>query len=129
LTSHLADYERRGQGGSWVQAFVSANGEKAVANTRKEELFEALIESSTDFAIFTIDSNGLVTGWNIGAERLFGYSEAEILGKSGNVIFIPEDLAKGAADEERLWLRLRVAQPMKGGISEVMGRDFGLPAS
>src|SRR5215212_5678317 len=73
-----------------------------MAITNKDELFEVLVESSTDFAVFTTDPNGIVTTWNIGAERLFGYSEAEILGRSGDVIFIPEDRAKGAAENERL---------------------------
>ena len=72
-----------------------------MAGTSKEELFELVVESSTDFAIFTIDPNGTVTSWNVGAERLFGYSEPEILGRSGDVIFTPEDRAKGAAENER----------------------------
>ena len=72
-----------------------------MVSTNKEELFELLVESSTDFAMFTIDPNGIVTSWNIGAERLFGYSELEILGRSGDVIFIPEDRAQGAAENER----------------------------
>ena len=76
-----------------------------MAITNKDELFEVLVESSTDFAMFTTDPNGIVTTWNIGAERLFGYSEAEILGRSGDVIFIPEDQAKGAAENERLRAR------------------------
>lgn len=84
-----------------VRAFVRPNGEEAVANTNKEELFEALVESSTDFAIFTIDADGIVTSWNIGAERLFGYAETEIVGRSGDVIFVAEDRAEGAAEKER----------------------------
>jgi PAS domain S-box-containing protein len=66
-----------------------------------EELFEALVESSTDFAIFTVDADGVVTSWNVGAERLFGYSEAEIVGRSADVIFVPEERATGAAEKER----------------------------
>src|SRR4029078_11423066 len=89
-----------------LAAFVRPFGGEAVANTNKEELFEALVESSTDFAIFTIDANGVVTSWNIGAERLFGYSENEILGRSGDVIFIPEERAKGSAEKERAAAKL-----------------------
>jgi PAS domain S-box-containing protein len=97
-----------------------------MVSTNKEELFELLVESSTDFAMFTIDPNGIVTSWNIGAERLFGYSEAEILGRSGDVIFIPEDRAQGAAENERSRaLGLKVAQRMIDGTSEVTVRDFG----
>jgi PAS domain S-box-containing protein len=65
------------------------------------ELYERLIESATGFAIFTIDADGLTTSWNIGGERLLGYSESEILGKTGDVIFVEEDRAAGAPELER----------------------------
>jgi PAS domain S-box-containing protein len=67
----------------------------------KEELFELVVESSTDFAIFTMDRNGATTSWNVGAERLFGYTEVEMLGFSADVIFTPEDRAAGAPAKER----------------------------
>ena len=35
----------------------------------------------TDYAIFMLDPNGLVTNWNAGAERIKGYTEAEIIGQ------------------------------------------------
>jgi PAS domain S-box-containing protein len=67
----------------------------------KAQLFETIIESSTDFAIFTMDPTGTTTSWNIGAERLFGFTESEIIGSTADVIFTPEDRQKGAADQER----------------------------
>jgi|tagenome__1003787_1003787.scaffolds.fasta_scaffold20950722_2 PAS domain S-box-containing protein len=68
----------------------------------KDELFEIIIGSSIDFAIFTIDETGNVTSWNIGAERLFGYPEREMLGGCGDLIFTPEDRALGAPERERM---------------------------
>ena len=70
--------------------------EQAVPN--KEELFELLVESSIDFAIFSTDSNGLTTSWNVGAERLFGYAEDQMLGRSADVIFTAEDRAAAAVE-------------------------------
>jgi PAS domain S-box-containing protein len=67
----------------------------------KAELFELIVESSTDFAIYTVDSDGNATSWNIGAERLFGYSEKEIVGSTADIVFIPEDREKGAPEHER----------------------------
>lgn len=67
----------------------------------KAGLFTQIIESATDFAIFAMDSNGTVTSWNVGAERLFGYAEGEILARSGDVVFTPEDRAAGAPEAER----------------------------
>jgi PAS domain S-box-containing protein len=65
------------------------------------ELFERIVESATDFAIFAMDPNGAVTSWNVGAERLFGYVEGEIIGRSADAIFTPEDRAAGAPEDER----------------------------
>jgi PAS domain S-box-containing protein len=67
----------------------------------RDELFQMIVEDLTDFAIFTMDAQGLVTSWNSGAERLFGYSEREIVGSTGNVIFIPEERNAGVPERER----------------------------
>lgn len=68
-------------------------------------LFEVIVESATDFAIFTTDVHGDVTSWNIGATRLLGYAEAEILGHSADIIFTPEDRAADAPADERMRAR------------------------
>ena len=66
------------------------------------ELLQLIFESVTDFAIFTMDPNGVTTSWNIGAERLFGFKEHEIKGKSADVLFPQEpDGLNAAADERR----------------------------
>jgi PAS domain S-box-containing protein len=67
----------------------------------ERELFEHIIESSTDFAIYTTDSDGIVTSWNTGARRLFGYTDDEILGINHDVTFTPEDRAISTAAGER----------------------------
>ena len=67
----------------------------------KAELFGRIVESATDFAIFAMDPNGAATSWNVGAERLFGYAEGEIIGRSADVTFTPEDRAAGAPEDER----------------------------
>jgi PAS domain S-box-containing protein len=53
--------------------------------------FRLLVEGVQDHALFTIDLTGQVTSWNLGAERLLGYVEAEILGKNFSCIFSPDD--------------------------------------
>ena len=65
------------------------------------ELFEHLVESSTDVAIFGMDPDGAVTSWNIGAARLFGYSEDEVLGQSDEMFFTIEDRAARLPAEEK----------------------------
>lgn len=45
-----------------------------------EERFRLVIEGVRDYGIFTLDSNGVVTSWNPGAERIKGWQAQEILG-------------------------------------------------
>jgi PAS domain S-box-containing protein len=62
----------------------------------------AIVESSDD-AILTKDLNGIITTWNKGAERVFGYTANEIIGKSV-LTLIPEDLQH---EEPSILSRLR----------------------
>ena len=65
------------------------------------DLLRLIFESVTDFAVFAQDPSGKVISWNIGAERLTGHSENEILGRNGDIIFTPEDRSAGAPEQER----------------------------
>jgi two-component system CheB/CheR fusion protein len=47
-----------------------------------------------------MDTDGLVTSWNSGAERLFGHTESEMVGQSGEILFTPEDREAGVFKEE-----------------------------
>ncbi len=66
----------------------------------QNELFSLLIETSKDYAVFVIGLDGRVLTWNLGAERVFGYAEGEIIGQPAAVFFTPEDRARGVPEEE-----------------------------
>lgn len=66
-----------------------------------EERMGMLMETFTDYAIFSMDTGGIVDTWNRGAELIFGYSHDEAIGMLGDVIFTPEDIDKGAPERER----------------------------
>ncbi|MCD7109381.1 PAS domain S-box protein [Rhizobium sp. DKSPLA3] len=68
---------------------------------KSDDLLRVVFESAVDFAIFSLDPEGRVTSWNTGAERVLGFTEADILGQSGEVIFTPEDRAAGVPALER----------------------------
>jgi PAS domain S-box-containing protein len=62
----------------------------------RERLFSASVESSND-AIITKSLDGTITGWNPAAERLFGYTATEAVGKSIDLI-VPTDRSAEARD-------------------------------
>lgn len=57
-----------------------------------EERFRLLVEGVKDYAIYMLDTEGRVTTWNAGAERIEGFQEEEILGQHFSRFFTPEDL-------------------------------------
>ncbi|MBA4065593.1 MAG: hypothetical protein C0501_18140 [Isosphaera sp.] len=66
-----------------------------------EERFRLLVENARDHAIFGLSPEGVVTTWNEGAERVFGYAADEIVGRTGDVFFTPDDRAAGLPERER----------------------------
>jgi PAS domain S-box-containing protein len=62
--------------------------EREIRLSEANERLRAVIESSP-LAIFSYDPNGIVTSWNAAAERIFGWSEAEAVGRP--VPFVPEE--------------------------------------
>jgi PAS domain S-box-containing protein len=65
-----------------------------------QERLRLTMESITEYAIITSDLDGYVTSWNVGAEEMFGYTAAEIVGQHSAVIFTPEDQARGVPVQE-----------------------------
>lgn len=55
-----------------------------------EERFRLVIERVRDYGIFTLDPAGIVTSWNLGAERIKGWQAEEILGQHFSR-FYPEE--------------------------------------
>ena len=60
-----------------------------------EEQFRLLVQSVTDYAIFMLNPEGVITNWNSGAERIKGYNREEIVGQHFSKFYTPEDLATG----------------------------------
>ena len=80
----------------WVGEARIAELEAEIRALREEKARVRLIlDSATDYAIITMDSEGCVTSWNAGAQAIMGYTEAEILGRSGETVFTSEDRASG----------------------------------
>jgi PAS domain S-box-containing protein len=118
-------------------------------HSERERLFSAVVESSND-AIITKTLDGVITGWNRAAERLFGFTSAEAVGNRIDLI-VPQDrrdevrqilgrIAKGEVIEHFETLRqhkdgreVQVSlgvSPIRSGGGEIIGasktaRDIG----
>lgn len=75
------------------------------ADLASEEVFRLLVDSVTDYAIFVLDPAGYIRSWNRGAERVKGYTRAEIIGKHFSIFYPAADLAA-----DKPGLELRIAQ-------------------
>ncbi len=65
-----------------------------------EERFRLLVESFEDYAIFMLDAEGRIASWNTGAERIFGWTTEEIVGRPLGSFYVPEDAAVGVVETE-----------------------------
>lgn len=65
-------------------------------SSQSAELFHLIVENIKEYAIFMTDADGRIVSWNLGVERLLGYTESEIVGQPITVIFTPEDAANNA---------------------------------
>ncbi|PBB19207.1 PAS domain-containing sensor histidine kinase [Mesorhizobium sp. WSM4313] len=63
-----------------------------LSDSRRLELF---IDAVADYAIYTLDADGLITSWNAGAEKIKGYAASEVLGQHFSRFFTVEDQANG----------------------------------
>jgi PAS domain S-box-containing protein len=69
-------------------AYLLAQREGALRDN--EERLRLIIDAVKDYGIFALDAHGRVTSWNLGAQRIKGYSEQEILGQPFSVFYLPE---------------------------------------
>lgn len=78
---------------------ISTQKKRELALAETNAQFQSLVEGVRDHALFTIDGEGIVTTWNLGAERLLGYSKSEIVGQHFSCFLTKEernlDLAGG----------------------------------
>ena len=79
---------------------ITARREAEESARVNEARMRMVAESTHDYAIITLDADGRATSWNKGAERMFGYTEAEMLGLTLEILFTPEDRERGAREEE-----------------------------
>ncbi|MGR9453574.1 PAS domain S-box protein [Rhizobium leguminosarum] len=61
----------------------------------EEGRFRLLVDAITDYAIYMLSPEGIITSWNAGAQRFKGYKPSEILGEHFSRFYLEEDRAAG----------------------------------
>lgn len=89
-----------------AKAQAEREQQRALQAAREQERLLATVCSNSADAIITLDSDGIIKTWNRGAEMIFGYSAAEVLGKHFRLIVPPEVDLRG----EIKWLADQVKQ-------------------
>src|SRR6266704_3919105 len=74
---------------------ITERNEAAEALKESERHFRLLVRGVTDYALYMLDPNGIVTNWNVGGQRIKGYSPEEIIGQHFSRFYTPADQAAG----------------------------------
>jgi len=77
---------------------VTADKLAAEALRESERQFRLFTDAATDHALIRLDAQGVVSGWNAGAQRITGYAEQEIVGHMFGRFYTAADRAAGAPE-------------------------------
>lgn len=67
--------------------------EPANGSFNQDDRYRLLVDAVVDYAIYMLDTNGLICSWNSGAKKIKQYEQSEVLGKHFSLFYTPQDLA------------------------------------
>jgi PAS domain S-box-containing protein len=81
---------------------ITPIGQSRLADAIKhgDRIYQLMVDSVRDYAIFMLDPNGHVASWNQGAQRLKGYTADEIIGRHFSEFYQQEDILSGKPSRE-----------------------------
>ena len=88
------------------------------AATEADRRLAAIVDQSED-SIIAKDATGVITEWNHGAERLYGYTAEEAIGHPISIIFPPAN----ASEDERILASILAGQALEGYETTRMRKD------
>jgi PAS domain S-box-containing protein len=90
--------DRKGHGDDRILLVIEDATERRDAERARQEAetrFTEMVKNVRDHSIFLTDPDGVITSWNVAAERVIGYPESEAVGQDFSLIFTAEDVAAG----------------------------------
>jgi PAS domain S-box-containing protein len=90
----------RGRGGNLL-GYIKVTRDLTERRLQEERLrasehtLRQLLASVVDYAIYSMDTSGVITSWNVGAQRIKGYTADEAIGQNFSMFYLPEDAARG----------------------------------
>ena len=85
----------------------NSNRSGALTNLQAADLYRMQVREMRNYAMFTLDPDGIITSWNAGVEQLLGYSEVEWIGQHACMIFTPAEKAVEVCESEMQLARER----------------------
>jgi PAS domain S-box-containing protein len=82
---------------------ATSTTERYIDSLSSDGRYRLLVEAVTDYAIYMLDDEGIVTSWNPGAQRFKGYEASEIIGEHFSRFYTDEDKAAGLP-ARALWI-------------------------
>lgn len=93
IIHHVVDVTACAQLEQWKELEINKH-------SQVKENFQLMIEAVQDYAIFMLDPAGYITSWNLGAQRINGYSAEEVIGKHLSIFYTDTDKNSSKAEKE-----------------------------
>jgi PAS domain S-box-containing protein len=107
-----------------VSRDLTARREAEETLRRSEEQLRLLVDSVDDYGVFTVSIDGLVEGWNPGAQRLKGYRAHEVVGTPLSRFFPADEAAKGTPERLLREAELKGKATYEGRLVRKDGSQF-----
>jgi PAS domain S-box-containing protein len=104
-----------------IFAFAQLTFSRRIQLSRHRAVLAAIVENANE-AVIGSDKHGLISSWNPAAEQMFGYSEAEALGKTISDLIVP---ASHVAEQQQMELTVRQGQKVRY-VQSVLQHQSGL---
>ncbi len=79
---------------------MTSNAAGGLTNLEAADLYRMQVRDLKNYAMFMLNSQGIITSWNSGVEQLLGYSEKEWIGQHASIIFTPQERALEVCESE-----------------------------